>query len=671
MLAQTKRRGHFDGETYSTVDLRKKGLHLYAESPDTNVWCVCFAIDDDPIQTWLPGQPCPQDVVDLVENGGELWSHNAAFERMIWKHILTPRYGWPLPRFDQWNCTMARAYVQALPGALDGAAASVGLGMAKDADGYSLMLRMAKPRRLEADGTPVWWSDDPVRLQKLIGYCRQDVTVERALHMRLNELSAMERQVWLLDQVINDRGICIDQPLCETARTLVTEALARLNAEIRQVSRGAIASVNSVAQIIAYCDAKAVVDVESIRADELERLLAGELPDDVRRVLEIRQEASLASVKKIDALLQGMCADGRVRGLLHYHAATTGRWSGKRFQPQNLRRPRIGDQETLIKLIQTGKASTIEMLGGPVLSVVSDVLRGMIVAAPGAQLYAADYSNIEGRVLAWLADETWKVDAFEAYDMGEGPDIYKLAYARSFHIPVEKVSKDQRQIGKVLELACGFGGGTGAFQSMAYNYKVKVSDARADELKTAWRDAHPNIVRYWYDIERAAMQAVSDPTKAVHCGKVSFRKAGSFLYARLPSGRWLSYPYPKLQNIKTPWGDHKLALTHKSQITLANARRIVKEDHDGNGKWARINTYGGCIVENLTQAVARDIMAEAMLRVEAAGYPIILTVHDEIVSEAPSGNVKEFCELMERRPDWGQGIPIVAEAWTGGRYRKD
>lgn len=659
---------HIDVETRSAVDLRKTGAYVYAEDETTDLWCACYAFDGGEIKTWMPGQPCPQEIVDHVRTGGALFAHNAAFERAIWVHILTPRYGWPLPMLSQWNCTMARAYAMALPGSLDSASAAVGIDEAKDPVGYRVMLRMSKPRRWEGE-TPIWW-DEPDRIRQLVAYCKQDVVVERMLHARLINLREQEREIWLLDQMINDRGVRVDRALCNAAKPIISETIAKLNAEIRIVSQGLVPSADAVAKIVDFCKLRGV-DADSVRRDEVSELLdLKHLPPDVRRVLEIRAEAGKAAIKKIDALLLGCSSDGRARGLLAYHAASTGRWAGRRFQPQNIKRPKEKDQDSLIPIVMTGSAKAVEMLAGPPLEVVGDVLRGMLIAAPGAQFYAADYSNIEGRGLAWLADETWKIDAFRDFDNGVGPDLYKLTYSRSFGVDPDRVTSDQRQVGKVQELALGYQGGVGAFQSMAKVYGIEVSDERADELKNAWRDAHPNTKELWYDVEQAAIAAVRKRGITTRAGKLKFKVQGSFLFMQLPSGRMLTYPYPEVRKITTPWGAEKNALTYKTVINPSNVKRVIKEP-SGSSNWARISTYGGSLVENATQAVARDVMAEAMLRVEAAGYPVVLTVHDEIVSETKHGDVEEFQALMEMSPVWATGFPITAKAWSGPRYKKD
>jgi DNA polymerase len=571
---------------------------------------------------------------------------------------------------------MARAYAQALPGSLADAASAVGLPLSKDAEGHRLMLTMSRPRRIDLFGNPVWWDDDPARLQRLIEYCIRDVEVERALHNRLFHLTAQEHKIWLLDQEINDRGLLVDRELCEIARDMIEVALKQLNKDIREASDSEVLTTSSVAQIINYCKRHGLKDeddeeLSSIAKEELGKLLArDDLPPSVRRVLEIRQEASKVSVKKIQALLTDASADGRVRGLLAYHAATTGRWAGRRFQPQNIKRPVNKNQDVLIDLVRRKQMLGIEIFDGPI-NVISDIIRGMIIAAPGNHLFAADFSNIEGRGLAWLVNENWKVMAFEAYDAGTGPDIYKLAYSRAFHVPLDKIDDHMRQIGKVMELALGFQGGIGAFQSMAAVYGVKVSNERADELKIAWRSAHPRTVEFWPAMEWAAIGAVQSPGRITTCGRIRYRMRGPFLYMQLPSGRCLCYPYAKVMQLPTPWGEKKPMLTYKTTINPSNAKRVIKEETHSS-HWGRISAYGGLLVENCVQGLARDVMAEAMLRVNAAGYPVVLTVHDEVVAEAPATrSAKEFKAIMEMVPHWAKGFPIAAKAWQGDRYKKD
>lgn len=423
-------------------------------------------------------------------------------------------------------------------------------------------------------------------------------------------------------------------------------------------------------------------------------LVRADLPPDVRRVLELRREAAKASVKKIDALLAGRSSDGRARGLLQYHAASTGRWAGRRFQPQNIKRPDLEDVDSAIEAVATGNAAYVATLYGEPLAVVGDCLRGMVCAGDGKALIAADFANIEGRVLAWLAGEAWKVEAFRAFDAGRGPDLYKLAYSRSFGIRPEEVDKDQRQIGKVMELALGYQGGVGAFQTMAAAYRVEVSDDKADELKIAWRQAHPHIKAFWYDLENAAVRAVEDPGNVYEVGKLSFRRSGSFLWLRLPSGRTLCYPYPRVEMRTVPWlnedpewvscdsreeanflygSDVAWSAERKAVYIRTQAKKpavIYKGVDSYTRKWGDCITYGGLWAENVTQAVARDILAEAMVRAEAAGYEIILTVHDEVVAERRTVDLSEFVRIMTYIPTWAEGLPVAAEAWTGRRYRK-
>lgn len=648
---------HLDYETRSAVELRDAGVYVYAEDESTDIWCAAYAINDGPVKLWTP-QGDEGDLKYAMKHCDFFTAHNAAFERVIGRVALR-RYALPQPRLEQWRCTMAMAYAMALPGSLENAAAAVGLNLRKDMEGHSTMMRMAKPRRARKGELPGgrYWFDDEERKAKLYAYCRNDVEVERELEKRLLALRPSELSLWHLDQRINDRGIYVDEDLCRAAMKIVATAEGWFNDEIRVVSKGKISACTNVGEITEYVNERGV-ECTSIAKEALEDLLLQELPDDVRRVLELRQEAAKASVSKIETLLEGKNTDGRTRGLFQYHAASTGRWGGRRFQPQNIKRPEEKDVTAAIDAVATGNAEYVKMLYDEPLSVVGDCLRGMVRAAPKKRLYAADFSNIEGRMQAWFAGEKWKLKAFSDFDAGIGPDLYILAYAKAFGVSVEAAEK-HRQIGKVMELALGYQGGVGAFQKMAANYGVKVTDERADELKVAWRDAHPHINGFWYDLEDAAKFAVNNRGKIATCGRVKFRVAGSFLFMQLPSGRAVSYPYPCIKDKMTPWGEMRPQFSYKGIDTYTR-------------KWGDQFAHGGKLFNNLVQGAARDVLAEAMERIEAAGYPVVLHVHDEAVTETDvdAGSVEEFEKLMTTLPAWAEGLPLAAGAWTGERYRK-
>jgi len=653
---------HIDFETRSTVDLKKTGVYVYAEDPTTDLWCACYCFDDGPIETWRPGEPCPDAIAMHVLEGGILYGHNAAFERTIWHYILAPRYGWPEPDVSQWRCTMVMAYAMALPGALENAAPAAGIEHRKDAAGHRLMLQMSRPRKL----APLTWWDDPAKIERLVAYCQQDVLVERELSKRLRPLKESELALWHLDQKVNDRGVFVDVALCNAAKTIVAATAEKLDAEMRVVTGNAVGACSNVGQLIAWARGQGA-DTESIAKDVLEELLAQDLPGPVRRALELRREAAKASVAKIEALLRGRSPDGRARGLLQFSAASTGRWAGRRFQPQNIKRPTLGegDIDAAIECVRSGDVDLVEMIFGAPLSVVGDCLRGMIAAPPGKKIVAADYANIEGRVLAWLAGEAWKLDAFRAYDDHTGPDLYKLAYGRAFNMQPGAVTKPQRQIGKVMELALGYQGGVGAFQTMAVNYGVRLSDTEVERIRDGWRASNPAIKQFWWDLEKAAIDAVESPGKTTAVRDIRFKVAGSFLFMRLPSGRFLAYAYPEIQPKLMPWKTDDGGEVWKESLSYMGVDSYTR-------KWERCFAYGGLLAENATQAAARDILADAMPRLEAAGYPVILTVHDEVVTEPDEsfGSVEEMVAIMTTLPDWAGNVPIAAEGFSAQRYRK-
>lgn len=685
---------HCDFETKSTVDLKVHGAYVYAQSLETDVHCMAYAFDDEPVQLWAPGQPIPEDVENHIMFGGVMVAHNAAFERCIFQYVM-PRYGWPVPSVEQWRCTMVMAYAMALPGALEHMGPALNTGFEKDMVGNRLMMAMSKPRR-PRKGEPkdaILWREAPEDIARLHAYCRSDVEAERAGDARLVRLRPSEQALWHLDQVINDRGVFVDVALARRNLAIVDAHTAALDRKMAEVTDFEVTACSNVNQLKAFLKShnvplgeklnkETMIYTETLGKETVTELLVSLPPDHPCYLpLQLRQEGGKASVDKIDALVAGIGANGRAQGLTQFHAASTGRWGGRRFQPQNILRPDEdfdidGAIEVILKYPTAKAMQALDAMFGDPITCVSYTLRGMVAAEPGNKIIAADYNNIEGVVLSWLAGETGKIDAFRQFFAGKGPDLYLVAASGIYGIPVDKMSKkthpEERQIGKVSELACGYGGGVGAFQTMAHTYGVKVPDDQAEEIKTAWRDSNPAIVAFWRDVDDAAIKAITTPGKTVECGPVAFKVVGSFLWLKLPSGRALCYPYPKVMPVKTPWGQMRDAVTFKTVPNVSNRKKIVWADESNTPRWARISTYGGALVENITQAVARDILAEGLVRLERNAYPVILHVHDEAVSEVAAGfgSVKEYEQIMCELPPWAKGLPVAAPGFEAERYRK-
>jgi DNA polymerase bacteriophage-type len=659
---------HIDFETRSAIELQDVGIDNYSRHPSTDVWCLGYALNDEEPRIWTPlFDDLPFSLTDSI-----VFAHNTAFELAIWNHIMVPRYNWPALKVSNVRCTMAMAYAMALPGSLEKAAAAVGIPQQKDLSGHRLMMQMARPRGFDAAGQPVWW-DDSVKLHALYEYCKQDVRVERALEQRLLPLSDAEQKLWEVDYAVNQRGVFLDRPAIQTAITLVQTEADRLNRDLRHVTGNVVGFTSEVARLTNWIRSRGVAIDGLAKAAVLDALEMDDLPSDARSALLIRQEAGKTSTAKLQTMLNACSADGRVKYTMQYHGAGTGRWAGRRIQPHNLPRPTLSRAEVesildLLPTVQTDVAiRQIELLYGQPLSVISDCLRGMICAAPGNELIAGDYSNIEGRGIAWLAGEEWKLDAFKKQDAKEGPEIYILAAAKIYHRDPAIFNKKspERQIGKVAELALGYQGGVGAFTKMAKTSGVKVSEAEATVIRDEWRAAHPRIVQYWTDLETVCAWAVSHPGSKAITGplgrRITFLVKGSFLFCLLPSGRVLTYPYPKLKPMETPWGELKEQVHYMTVDGLS-------------GKWVETHTYGGKLSENITQAICRDLLAFSILECEAEGFPVVLHVHDEVVVELPLSKASEkeqdVYRVMGRTPAWAKGLPVVIEGWRGRRYRK-
>ncbi|MEI6781257.1 MAG: DNA polymerase, partial [Verrucomicrobiota bacterium] len=445
---------------------------------------------------------------------------------------------------------------------------------------------------------------------------------------------------------------------------------SRLNGEMLKTTGGIVGKCTEVALLVQWIRSQGVEIKGAAKADVLDALESRDLPAAVRKALELRKEAARSSTAKLLAMQDRASADSRVRGIHQYHGASTGRWAGRGVQPQNLPRPRPGikprDVHDMIGMLKNPEL--LDMSYGPIMDAMADCVRGMIVPEPGHDLIAVDFSAIEARVLAWLAGEERVLDIFRTHGR-----IYEAAAAGIYHCDMKEVTKDQRQIGKVAVLALGYGGGVGAFQSMARNYNITIKDIEADDIKRAWRLANPAIVKYWWALERAGMDAVTQGgthTAGPVGRQVAFKKVGSFLWCRLPSGRVLCYPYPEVRALLTPNGSERDSLTYMTVVSNIKAKLI--EDPASSGTWKRVATYGGSLAENVTQAVARDLLASAMLRLAEHDAKIVLHCHDEVVIEAPicSWSVSEVEALMAEAPAWATGLPLAAEGWRGTRYRK-
>jgi len=724
---------HIDFETRATVDLKKAGVYRYAESPDTGIICMSWRIGDTgPVQRWRPGDEDPYELLAHVESGGRVVAHNAGFERTIW-NAKVPKH-WPRLQIEQQDCTMARGLALALPASLDQLGRALRTPIQKDKDGRALMMRMCKPRRMgevytthrcspcsgpackacggtgqirTVTGTvPVWW-DDAERIERLQAYCDQDVETETGVDASIPVLSPEERRVWELDQRINDRGVMIDVPSVEVALAVVTEALKRADDRMWWLTDGEVKKCSEAAKIVKWLNDRGI-PCQSVAKGEVEEivLMTSVMGDDTaEEVIRLRRAAAKTSTAKFKAMLNSVCADGRVRGTLAYHGAATGRWAGRIVQPQNFLRfdaEELPDILMILELFGTGKAAkeladAIEMLVGPPLEAVAKCMRAMLVAAPGKKFVSGDFSNIEGRGAAWIAGEQWKLEAFRAFDRGEGHDLYNLSYARSFGIDVNTMPKKSfmRQIGKVQELALGYQGSVGAYITMAAGYGIKpeqvaatargavsdeewfrvastYSDANSRGLDqetwtgvkcvvNAWRAAHPNIVQAWWDLQDAAIEAVGTPGLKVPClqGRVVYLAANGFLYCRLPSGRVICYAMPRLIRTEDDAGRVKL------QVEYDAVNSYTK-------RWEKHVLYGGLQFNNVVQGLARDKLVASMFRLEAAGYPLVLTVHDENVSEVDPwfGSWQEYQRIMAEPDPWCHDMPTAVGAWEDVRYVK-
>jgi len=630
-----------DFETRSAVDLRKTGVYKYAADASTDIWCMAYKAPwSDDVLVWQPGDAVDTHLEDWILAGGLLSAWNANFERVIWNEIMVGRYQWPATKIKQWRCTMAQASAMGLPRALGQAAAVLGVEEQKDKAGAALMLRMARPRKVNADGSYTWWNTKD-KIDTLVAYCRQDVRTELSVAETLNAMPDSERRLYQLDQRINDRGVKVDIDLIDRVSKLANSASENIDAEMKRLTNGQVKAATNAMDLTAWLRGYEL-NVNSVDKQTVTRLLAMDgLHPIIKQVLRLRQDGAKSSTAKYDAMVNAANADDRMRGLLMYHGAATGRWSGRLVQPQNFPRPQK-KQDELDEIIAKLKADQDVSEHGAGTVLASDLLRSMLIAEDGHRLMFADYSAIEARVLAWVAGQNDLVETFR-----KGGDVYREMASAIYNTPSEQVTDNQRQIGKMATLGCGYGMGGKRFAEQCATMGIKVDEDEAKRIVAVYREKNHRIAQYWRDVEQDFVDMVKE------AGRVRS------VELPLPSGRSLTYHNPRIIQRETPWG----AMRDTAQVDTLNS--VTRQ-------WVSQIIWGGLLTENVVQATARDMMATAMMALEIKGYPVILSVHDEIICEVPDGfgSLDEMIDIMTRVPAWAQGCPINAEGKQGKRYRK-
>ena len=652
-----------DIETYSDLDIKKVGGYKYAEN--ATLLLFAYAWDDEPVQIvdYAAGEDIPDDVLAaLTDNSITKCAYNAQFERTVLSHFLQDTGAvMPYEFLDPagWSCTMVHALTLGLPGSLDGVSKALRLAddKAKMSVGKQLITYFCKPcRPTKANGrrTRNLPERAPEKWATFKEYCVRDVVAEREIRRRLANypMRAEERALWALDQRINDWGVCIDKKLVSEAIAFDADFKGRLIARAADLT--GLPNPASGEQLKRWIQKEEGFFPESLAKDVLPEILERVQKPEVKEMLRLKQLMSKTSVKKYEAMERACCEDGRVHGLLQYYGANrTGRWAGRLVQVQNLPRNSMEELDDVRELLREGNADALEIIYDHPLDVLSQLIRTAFVPCDGRRFTVADFSAIEARVIAWLAGEKWRMEVF-----ADGGDIYCASASKMFGVPVEKhgINGHLRQKGKIAELALGYQGGIGALKAMGAD-KLGLSDDELQEIVDSWRRASPHIKQLWYDVSNAALEAVRERrTVTLHHG-VAFSARSGMLFIRLPSGRELAYVRPKIEI--DPNFDRE-GLTYEGSDQTS-------------GKWTRLRTYGGKLVENIVQAIARDCLAVAMTRLEAAGQRIVMHIHDEVVIERweKDHDLTYVCQIMGRPIDWAPGLILTADGYITDYYKKD
>jgi DNA polymerase len=625
-----------DFETRSACDLKVAGVYNYAQHGTTEALCMSYAFDDEDVQTWLPGQPFPQSVAD---HKGLIYAHNAAFERLIFWYVLQQNYS-----LEQFYCTAAQARANCAPGSLEDVGRFAGASMKKDHRGAQLIRKMSVPP----------YEESPELTAEMVAYCEQDVRAMRAISKAMRPLSAVELQDYHVNERINDRGVLVDVELCRAAVKYASTELVEIQDIVAEVTEGAITSVRSPkmrdwvfervddeARKLMQKDGKVSID-KTVRFNLLN---CDGVPPDVQEVIQCADDLWASSVAKFSRLAQlSDEEDRRVRGAFVFAGGSaTGRASSYGAQVHNFTRKCAESPEDVRHAMVRGHA-IVPRFGKRVTDVLKGMLRPALIPAKGKHLVVADWAAIEARVNPWLSG---KGDAKLAL-FASGEDVYKVNAAATFGVAVAAVTKDQRQIGKVQELACGFAGGVGAFAAMGRVYGITLPESDARRMVDGWRRANPWSVPYWQDLESAYTRAMRNKGKEFGAGRVTYMFDGQHLWYALPSGRVLCYPYARLES---------------EGITYAKAAWKPAADAT---EWPRARLWKGLACENITQAVANDLLRHSLRQLK----DVVLHVHDEIVIETATPDPDALRSIMCTPPDWAKGLPLDAEVSIMERYGK-
>lgn len=713
---------HLDFETRSAApfgkNAGKEGVNAYQYSlhPSTEVIYACYAFDDGPVQHWRAyrGDPFPDELADVIAAGGTLIGHNVGFEVLIWNNVLRPLFDLPELPIEQTDCTAARAAIMALPRDLDGVTKAMGMEHQKDDTGHKLMLKMSKPRRPRKNEDPnqIYWHESEADMERLGLYCDRDVEAERGLDKVLKPMTRFQRAQWLRVHRANMRGVQVDVEFVRKARLVDQVVSKRYNDRLQEITDGAVPSVTAMPAMKAWVESQGVQVASLDKGGVIELLTEHQDKPHVCEVLRIRQTAGKSSVAKLDRFETLTTETRRMLENFLFHAANTGRLGGRGAQLQNLPSrgglPWYWAEECIRIILETDDpewaATRIELIYGEIPTALSSCLRGIIQAPDGTKLFVADFSNIEGRVAAWLGDETWKLEAFRAFDAGVGPDLYKVTAGQILGKTPEQVDKVERNVlGKVPELALGFEGGVGAFESMAKIYHVNMADyweiirtsideqfvekaywgwgkygaaqatsmgmsqeswLASETVKNAWRDRHPGIRKCWSDCQELAIKALQNPGKWFPWAKgkcaIGAQEIGGkmFLVYRLPSGRRLYQADASLKSVNK-FGRQAV------EVRFWGVDGVTRQ-------WRRQSTYGGNNFQGAVQAIAYDLMDHGWKNVEEKGFDVVLSVHDEIGAEGPADrDLAEFEAAMNDTPEWAAGCPVSSAGYVSDRYRKD